>query len=142
GAFRGEIIQHGEIADVHLRLPCSRVGLHIAIGDNGGPKDVRAEPVAAVHGADLGTVARGDVVSEIDVIYEVRLTSINVQSYFNERALIEIAIQRLVNALHEAQIAVPKAALAVAGRPGALDAHSTVEAVEVRDLVRLVAEEG
>ena len=125
---------------MHLRLPRSRVGLHIAIWDNGSPEDVCAEAVAAVHGADLGTVARVDVVSEIDVIDEVRLTSINVQSYLDERALIEIAIQRLVNTLHEAQIAVPKAGLAVAGHPGSLHTHAAVEAGEVGDLIWLVAE--
>src|SRR5262249_29955951 len=136
------VIQERDVADVHLRLTRSRIDLYVVIRDDGGPEDVRAEAIAAVHGADFGTVAGVDVVREVDVVYEVRLTSINVQSYFNELALVEMAVQRLVFTLHEAQIGVPESALAVAGRAGALHAHAAVEAVEVGDLVRLVAEQG
>jgi len=128
---------------VHPGRPRQRVDLHVAIRDDGDPENHRAESIAAIDGTNRGSIAGVEIMREINVVLEVRLTSINVQSDFDKCSGIERAVHALVRALHEAQVGVPEETVvgfvALVADPIALDADSTVEADEIGDLVGFVA---
>src|SRR5262249_54708779 len=82
---------------------------------------------------------------EVDVVLEVGPTSVDIQSYLDKSSVVELAVHAAIGALHEAQVGVPEEAViglaALVADAVALHAHAAVDAVEVGDLVRLIADE-
>jgi hypothetical protein len=85
-------------------------------------------------------------VREIDVVLEVRLTSIDIQSDFEKGLGEKNAVDPPIDAFHKAQIGVSEEAavgfITLVADAVALNADAAVEAEEVRDLVRLISQKG
>ena len=123
--------------------PGEGVDLNVAVRNYCGPKNVSPKTIAAVDRAHLRTIAGVNIVGEIDVVLEVRLTSIDIQSDFEESSGVEAPVDSPIDAFHKAQIGVPEEAVVgfttLVADAVALNANAAVEADKVRNLVRLIS---
>src|SRR5438128_174010 len=96
------VIVHGQVADLKFSAPGPEVYLHGAVGNGHGPEGPGAEAVAA-HGTDGRTKAGVEIMGLGRVRRsEVKLDLVDVQSDFRERAIVDVAVHPLVDAIHEA----------------------------------------
>src|SRR5207248_1361492 len=138
GAQRGrvgevEVVLDVEVVNVQLGISASRMDHDAVVRKGHGPEHV------------LGGEARVEVMGLSREVDKVKLTLKGVHSDLGKGAVVESSIHSSVDPLHEAEVRIEEerrcgTRRGVCRRPGALDLGDADEAVEIGDLVRLVAE--